>query len=124
MQYDAKTPKEYLSLLEDDWRKEKLLAIRDLIFKSYSFEEGIQYKMLSYGKDDRLLFHLNAQANYVSLYVGNIDKVNGARNLLKGLDLGKGCIRVKKPIDVNNTKLAQFISDAVKLWVDGGDLEC
>ena len=28
MQYDANSPEQYLEMLEDDWRKEKLLTIR------------------------------------------------------------------------------------------------
>lgn len=32
MQYDANNPEEYIEMLEDDWRKEKLLAIWQLIF--------------------------------------------------------------------------------------------
>lgn len=31
MQYDAATPEEYMSLLEEDWRKEKLIEIRDML---------------------------------------------------------------------------------------------
>ncbi len=33
MQYDAKTPTEYLKLLEPDWRKDKLVEIRKLVKK-------------------------------------------------------------------------------------------
>src|SRR5689334_8004239 len=33
MQYDAKTPTEYLKMLEPDWRKDKLMEIRKLIRK-------------------------------------------------------------------------------------------
>lgn len=32
MQYNAKNTEQYLEMLEDDWRKEKLLAIRQLIY--------------------------------------------------------------------------------------------
>ena len=55
MQYDAKNSEEYLELLEDDWRKEKLLAIRKMIFAyAPELEEVIRYKMLNYGKDDTM----------------------------------------------------------------------
>lgn len=124
MQYDAKTPEEYLLKLEDDWRKDKLLAVRTLLLSTHPFEEGIQYKMLCYGNKDTMLFHLNAQANYVSLYVGNIDKVANARDLLKGLDLGKGCIRIKKSVDINDTGLLEFIIAANSQWLKGEDLGC
>ncbi len=124
MQYDVKNPKEYLEQLDGDWRKETLLAIRQVLLKAYDFEEGIQYKMLSYGSGDNILFHLNAQANYVSLYVGNIDKVANAREMLKGLDLGKGCIRVKKSKNIENTDLIKFVDKAKDQWLQGHDLSC
>ncbi|GEN82843.1 hypothetical protein SLU01_11550 [Sporosarcina luteola] len=89
MQYDAKNPEEYLELLEDDWRKEKLLAIRQMIITyAPELEEVIRYKMLNYGKEDYILA-LNAQKHYVSLYVGTIDKVENAETLLAGYNYGK-----------------------------------
>ena len=43
MQYNALTPTEYLQVLEEDWRKEKLLQIRDIILeKAYDFKEHMQ----------------------------------------------------------------------------------
>jgi hypothetical protein len=47
MQYDVETPSEYLTALEEDWRKEKLLDIRDIIFsKAPEIVEIIECKML------------------------------------------------------------------------------
>jgi uncharacterized protein YdhG (YjbR/CyaY superfamily) len=124
VQYDAKNANEYLSLLEDDWRKEKLLLIRDII-KSYAPElkEGICYKMLCYG-GDQPVFALNAQKGYVSLYVGNIEKVDDAKLLLKGFDIGKGCIRIKKSINIQDTGLERFIKQTVDIWRRGGETVC
>jgi uncharacterized protein YdhG (YjbR/CyaY superfamily) len=49
MQYDARTPAEYLKMLEPDWRKEKLLELRKMIRKhGPELEEGIKYGMLGY----------------------------------------------------------------------------
>ncbi len=125
MQYEAETPEEYLAKIEKDWRKEVLENIRTLI-TSYApeLEEGIQYKMLCYGDKSRKLFHLNAQKAYVSLYVGNIDKIEHARDLLKGLDVGKGCIRVKKRPDLGQTNLEGFIKKTIDVWRAGGDTDC
>lgn len=86
MQYDAKNPEEYLKLLEGDWRKENLLAIRQLIFDyAPELEEVIRYKMLNYEKDDRYVFALNAQKHYISLYVGTIDKIENSTDALSWL---------------------------------------
>lgn len=125
MQYDAKNAEEYLNLLEDDWRKEKLLAIRQMIIKyAPEFEEVIRYKMLNYGKDDIYVFALNAQKHYVSLYVGTIDKVENAETLLAGYNYGKGCIRVKKSIKLEETGLEQYIHKTIDMWRAGEDTAC
>jgi len=125
MQYDAKNSDEYLELLEDDWRKEKLLAIREMILAfAPELEEVIRYKMLNYGKDDKYVFALNAQKHYVSLYVGTIDKVENAESLLAGYNYGKGCIRVKKSIKIEDTGLEQFIQKTVDMWRAGEDTSC
>ncbi|MEZ2719414.1 hypothetical protein C2I17_11245 [Niallia circulans] len=125
MQYDAKNAEEYLEMLEDDWRKEKLLAIRQMIF-SYAPELGevIRYKMLNYGKEDNYIFALNAQKHYVSLYVGTIEKIENAEALLAGYNYGKGCIRIKKSIKMEDTGLVQFIHKIVDRWRAGEDTAC
>ena len=43
--------------------------------------EQIEYNMLSYRYGQNSIFYLNAQKAYVSLYVGNIDKIDVLREL-------------------------------------------
>jgi uncharacterized protein YdhG (YjbR/CyaY superfamily) len=125
MQYEAKTPGEYFEKLENDWRKDKLIQVRELLKKhGPDLEEGIEYKMLSYGKSEKSIFHLNAQSAYVSLYVGSIHKVEGAQELLKAFDTGKGCIRIKKKVEIQKTGLEEFISIAIEFWKKGGSILC
>lgn len=80
--------------------------------------------MLSYGIKGKTIFNLNAQRAYVSLYVGTISKVDGASELLKGFDTGKGCIRIKKGVEVQKTGLEEFIRRAIKLWKMGENTDC
>jgi len=123
MQYDVQTPEEYLNVLEQDWRKEKLEAIRALIrTQAPDLTEGIQYKMLSYGQEP--VFCLNAQKNYVSLYIGDIQKVDPEGKLLKGVNMGKGCIRFKKTTSVEDSGVEAFIAETFKLWKAGKDVGC
>ncbi len=125
MQYDAQTPKEYLELLDADWRKDKLLDIRRMILDNApELEESIKYKMLSYGDGSEDIFGLNAQKHYVSLYVGNIDKIDSASTLLEPFSLGKGCIRVRKSVDIHKTELEEFIKAVIDIWRSGGDTSC
>ncbi|MER2112949.1 MAG: DUF1801 domain-containing protein [Solibacillus isronensis] len=125
MQYDAKNAEQYLEMLEDDWRKEKLLAIRQMIL-SYGpeLEESMRYKMLNFGRDEHYIFALNAQKHYVSLYVGTIDKIENAETLLTGYNYGKGCIRVKKTINMEETGLQDFIHKTIDMWRAGEDTDC
>ena len=125
MQYEVKTPSEYLEKLEKDWRKDKLEQVREIIKKhGPDLKEGIEYKMLSYGNNGKTIFNLNAQRAYVSLYVGTINKVENADELLKYFDTGKGCIRIKKKIEIQNTGLEKFIKRTIELWKKGGDTDC
>ena len=125
MLYDVDTPKAYIDALEKDWRLEKLQALRSIIKnQAPEFEEGINYKMLAYSNERGAVFHLNAQKNYVSLYVGDTDKVDQSGELLKGIDVGKGCIRFKKSTKLEDTRIAEFIGRALDLWKRGEDIDC
>ena len=122
---DAKTPSEYIAQLEDDWRRETLLDIRALIKQQApQLDERIHYKMLGYGDGESFVFHLNAQKQYVSLYVGNASKIDPDGALLKGLNIGKGCIRFTKTKRVTETRIEAFIARAIEMWRDGEDIDC
>ena len=125
MQYDVRTPEEYLQQLPDDWRQEKVNALRAIINdKGPELTEKIAYKMLAYGPDDSVVLCLNAQKSYVSLYVGNATKVDPDGNFLEGLNVGKGCIRFNKSVDVSESRIDEFIERAVEMWRNGEDFDC
>ena len=125
MQYDAKTPSEYLSMLEPDWRKEKLLELRNIIMKhGPELEEGIKYGMLSYAFPGGGSFALNAQKNSVNFYVGTAKKIDPHGTLLAGLDVGKGCIRFKKTKAVSDTRIEEFVEKAMTMLRNGEDFGC
>jgi len=125
MLYDVKTPREYFDKLENDWRKEKLVLVYEMIKKNGpDLIEGIEYKMLSFKYNEKTIFNLNVQKAYVSLYVGTIHKVSHAQELLKDFDLGKGCIRIKKNVQIQETGLEAFIKNSIVLWINGGNTDC
>jgi uncharacterized protein YdhG (YjbR/CyaY superfamily) len=125
MQYDVRTPNEYMASLDNDWRREKVERLRALI-RSHGPDlvEGINYKMLSYSDERGIIFHLNAQKNYVSLYVGDAKKIDPAGDLLRGIDVGKGCIRFSKSTSVSDTSIGEFIRRAIHMWKRREDIEC
>lgn len=125
MQYEAETPEAYLDALENDWRKEKLQEVRQMLMKeAHGLTEGIEYKMLCYSDDSQDIFHLNAQKDYVSLYLGDIKKVADSEKMLEGFSMGKGCIRIKKSVQLSATRLNDFIDAVVAFRKAGGDTDC
>ena len=125
MQYDVSSPHEYLNSLPEDWRKETLEELRALILEQSSeLEECINYKMLCYRLSGNAVLHLNAQKGYVSLYVGNIEKIDPEKAMLDGLNIGKGCIRFSKSKRVGATRIDEFIAKSVELAEMGMDLDC
>ena len=123
MQYQVNTPEEYLAALAEDWRKEKLLEVWNLLeAEGPELQTGIQFKMLSFADDRGTVFNLNAQANYVSFYVGDTKKVDASGETLQGFNMGKGCIRIKKTNDVE--QLRSFIRLAIEKRKAGEDIGC
>ncbi|MEM9823402.1 MAG: DUF1801 domain-containing protein [Bacteroidota bacterium] len=125
MQYDVNSPAEYLAQLEKDWRYHTLEELRSIIkTKAPNLKEGIHYKMLGYEDERGLVFSLNAQKNFVSLYFGDIKKIDPDGSMLKGLNCGKGCIRFKKTNVIAETQIDQFIAKALSMWKAGKDIGC
>lgn len=125
MQYDVKTPAEYLAILEPDWRREKLLEIRDLIRRhAPEMTEGIKYGLLCYSGSQPGGFCLNAQKNSVNFYVGNIRRIDPDGIILAGFDIGKGCVRLKKSTVIANTAFPEFLARACAMWRNGQDINC
>jgi hypothetical protein len=60
----------------------------------------------------------------VSLYVGNTEKIDKSGELLKDLNIGKGCIRFTKSIIISETRIDEFIDRAVSLWNNSKDIDC
>ena len=125
MQYDVSSPEEYLEALDNDWRKEKVLELRVILLSSADdIVEGLHYKMLSYADDQGVFCHLNAQKNYVGLYVGDAKKIDADGTLLEGINCGKGCVRFKKSNNVGTDNIREFIAKTIQMWKDGMDIHC
>lgn len=125
MQYDVASPEEYLAALADDWRKSRVMELRAMITGlAPDWREGIEYKMLSYSDKAGSVLHLNAQKTYVAVYVGDIAKVDPLGEMLVGLDLGKGCIRLKKRDNPETVGFLEFLKRLVELRRAGTELGC
>jgi hypothetical protein len=133
MQSKAKTVDEYVNLLPED-RKKVITAIRKVILKNLpkGFEEVMSYGMIGYVVPHKLYpsgYHcspdlplpfisLASQKNYISfyhmaLYEGSLlnwftDAWNEVST--KKLDMGKCCVRFKKPEDVPLNLIGELVS--------------
>ena len=127
MEYNVNTPAEYINAVRNDnaWRLEKLESLRALIrSKAPEIVEDIKSNVLRYSDNERVLFYLHAQKNHVGLYVGDVKTIDADGKLLNGIDVGKGCIRFKKSVVIADTRIEEFVEQAVALWQTGVDFSC
>ncbi len=96
MIHDADTPAVYIAALDDDWRKEKLLAVRGYLLSLDGVSEEIEHRMLRYRRGDDPVALMNAQKGYVSVYMSDLSKLDPDGSLRKGMNCGKSCLRLRK----------------------------
>ena len=65
------------------------------------FEESMQYGMPSYLRDGTGEIAWASQKQYISLYVTRTDVLAAHRDQLAGLSVGKGCIRYRRPDQID-----------------------
>lgn len=83
-------------------RQEILRALRDACRDVLSdFEESMTYGMPTYLRDGVAEVGWASQKQYISLYILRTDVLNAHREHLSGLDVGKGCIRFRRPSQVD-----------------------
>ena len=81
-------------------RKAALTKLRELCCTLLKgFEETMMYGMPGYVRNGEVEVGFASQKNFISLYILRTDVMNSYRDLLKvkGVSLGKGCIRYSKP---------------------------
>lgn len=65
------------------------------------FRESLEHGMPSYSRQGEVEVAFASQKQYVSLYILRTDVMAAHRSELDHLSLGKGCIRYRKPEDVD-----------------------
>ena len=79
-------------------RQEAMTRLRDLCVKLLTgFEETMAYGMPAYKRNDVAEVAFNSQKQYISLYILRKDVLDRYRSDIKGVSIGKGCIRYTKP---------------------------
>lgn len=65
------------------------------------FEESMGYGIPAYSRDGEVEVAFASRKQYISLYVLRTDVVDAHRDRLAGLSIGKGCIRYRRPEQVD-----------------------
>ena len=132
MQYDAQTPQDYIEQVPED-RKETLKKLRKTIADNLpdGFEEGIIYKMIGYyvphsvypdgyhcdPKTPLPFMSFASQKNSINLYHSGIYAKKELHDWFVSeypkhsklkLDMGKSCIRFKKPDQIPFELIAEL----------------
>lgn len=143
MQSSAATPSEYLESLPED-RKEAMQKLRDTIAKNLpkGFEEGMSYGMMGwavphstypagYHCDPKLplpFLSIASQKNFIAVYHMGVyadEKLYDwfiseyPKHVKTKLDMGKSCIRFKKPETIPYELIGELASKmTVQQWID------
>lgn len=83
-------------------RRPALETLRGLCLQELAgYEENMRYGMPSYSRDGTVEVAFASQKNYISFYVLRESVLKANAHLLDGLAVGKGCIRYKRPEQID-----------------------
>jgi len=101
MQSDAVDVDRYVEEISGP-RKPVIRALREACRAELTaFTEAMAYGMPGYSRDGQIEISFANQKQYISLYVTRTDVMAAHRDRLAHLDVGKSCIRYRKPEDVD-----------------------
>jgi uncharacterized protein YdhG (YjbR/CyaY superfamily) len=111
MRSSATTVAAYIDEQPDHWkptlRKLRTACRREL--KGYA--EAMAYGMPAYLRDGQVEVTFAKQAHYLSLYILKEPVLEAHRRDLAGLSVGKGCIRYRRPDQIDWTVVARMLSE-------------
>jgi uncharacterized protein YdhG (YjbR/CyaY superfamily) len=113
VQSKAATVDDYIAEAPPD-RREALSRVREIARRALAGrEERMQWGMPCYFRDGEAEFSFASQVQYIALYVKPGVHAKNA-DALKGLDCGKGCIRFRKPGDIDFTLVERLLRDTAE----------
>ena len=111
MQSTATTVDEYMETVPPQ-RLEALTRLRQLCLSTLEgYEESMQYGGPTYSKNGTIEVGFMSQKNYISLYVLKKEVVDRYRDQLK--DVGKGCIRYRRPEQIDFAVVEKLLEETV-----------
>ncbi len=83
-------------------RQAALTRLRALCLETLlGYEERMAYGMPGYARSGVDEVGFASQKQYISIYILNRDVLDAHRALLQGIDMGKGCIRYRRPEQID-----------------------
>ena len=113
MQSNAKDVSTYI-LEAPAERQEHLAKLRELCLEVLTgYEEVMDYGMPGYKKNGAGEVGFASQKNYISVYILKEDVVQANLGLLKGLNVGKACIRYSNLKKMDMDVIRKLLVDTV-----------
>ena len=111
MRSSATTVAAYIEEQPSNWRPtlEKLRAACRRELRGYS--ESMRYGMPAYARQGQVEVTFGKQVHYLSLYILKAPVFEVHRGDLAGLSLGKGCIRYRRPDQIDWKIVSRLLSD-------------
>jgi uncharacterized protein YdhG (YjbR/CyaY superfamily) len=102
---------DYIAGQPDAWRQalgELRAACRTYLA---GYDEVMEHGMPTYRRGDQGEVAFARQARYLSLYILRQSVLEAHRSRLSGLDVGKGCIRYRRPAQIDWPVVADLLLD-------------
>jgi uncharacterized protein YdhG (YjbR/CyaY superfamily) len=111
MQSTAKDVTTYLQEVPAD-RQQALHKIRELCLSTLEgYQEIMAYGGPCYARNGEIEVGFASQKHFIGLYILNKEVLDAHRHKLKGLSVGKGCIRYSKPAKIDFALIEQLLRD-------------
>jgi uncharacterized protein YdhG (YjbR/CyaY superfamily) len=111
MRSAAGTVARYVDEQPEEWqpalRKLRAACRRSLV----GYTEAMAYGMPSYSRDGEAEVAFAKQARYLSLYIMKQPVLDVHRARLSGLNVGKGCIRYRRPDQIDWAVVESLLSE-------------
>ncbi len=113
MKSEAKDVTDYLKEVPEK-RLEALKKLRALCQENLQgYEESMAYKMPSYKRNDVVEVAFASQKQHICIYILKHDVMLANKELLKGLNHGKGCIRYSNPNKIDYEFIRKLLVETV-----------
>lgn len=92
-------------------RRSILTKIRELCLKELKgYDETMRYGLPCYEKNNVAEVSFASQKNFIALYILKQDVMQQYKNELKGVSIGKGCIRFTRPDKIDLTVVRKMLA--------------